>query len=69
YQGNDQLESVEKSIIELGERLNLNDIPIEALTESAEAQIIATPLHERASVVVDLIFDFVNTYAYGGELQ
>ncbi|MHA1934377.1 MAG: hypothetical protein ACW97A_03765 [Candidatus Thorarchaeota archaeon] len=69
YQGNDQLESVEKSIVELGERLNLQDIPVKEITDSAEAQILATPLDERSSVVVNLIFDFVNTYAYGGESQ
>jgi hypothetical protein len=67
YQENTHAESVEKCMIELVDRLEIEDSQMEKLVEDSKAAIASVSEAERDSLSVTIVFDFVTTNVYGEE--
>ncbi|MFW9957346.1 MAG: hypothetical protein ACFFCT_04680 [Candidatus Odinarchaeota archaeon] len=67
YQGNDLMECIEKSLTEIKERFNLNDLSLDSAIASAKSQVSEAPISERDMLTVRLVHGFVNTHVYSEE--
>jgi hypothetical protein len=68
YQENTHAESVEKCMIELVDRLEIEGSQMEKRIKDSKVAIASAPEAERASLSVTLVFDFVTTNVYGEEV-
>ncbi|MFW9805735.1 MAG: hypothetical protein ACFFFK_03280 [Candidatus Thorarchaeota archaeon] len=65
YQENTHSESVEKCLMELVDRFQLDASPVAELIENSTAAITSAPETERAKIAVSVIYDFVTTNVFG----
>ncbi|MFW9793597.1 MAG: hypothetical protein ACFFEE_04810 [Candidatus Thorarchaeota archaeon] len=68
YQKNTPMESVEKCMNELVDRLKLEDVPLDNEIASSKEEIVNTPESERVIVAMKLIYNFITTFAYVEEM-
>lgn len=64
YQGSDVNECVRKCYSEIISRFNLEDVSLDDSLTVASALLTETPVTEKDSVAINLIFDFVNDNVY-----
>jgi hypothetical protein len=67
YQKNTPIDSLEKCLTELNDRLNLEAVPLEDEIVSSTEILMNTPETDRDSKTMLLIYSFVSKYAYGEE--
>lgn len=67
YQENTHVESVEKCLIEIVDRLKIDGSKVENILEDFKATIANAPEVERDSLSVDTILSFVSSNVYGAE--
>lgn len=67
YQENTPIDSLEKCLTELNDRLNLEAVPLEDEIVSSTEILVNTPESDRESKTMMLIYSFVSKYAYGEE--
>jgi hypothetical protein len=65
YQGKSVMDSINECIKELGDRLDLHDIPIEKIISASEERIAALPIEEHDATASEIVKDFVIKYIYG----
>ena len=69
YQENTHAESVEKCLHELVDRFSLSNTPIAGLIENSQAALLGAPETERTKIAVSIIYDFVTSTIYGGDVK
>ena len=65
YQENTHSESVEKCLMELADRFQLDTGPLPEIIEDSTAAITSAPETERAKIAVSVIYDFVTANVFG----
>jgi hypothetical protein len=64
YQENTPIDSLEKCLTELTDRLKLEEIPLESEIASATEQLVNVQESERIKLSMNLIYNFVTKFAY-----
>ncbi|MFW9786889.1 MAG: hypothetical protein ACFFE2_06315 [Candidatus Thorarchaeota archaeon] len=67
YQENTHSECVEKCLMELVDRLEIKESPVEKVIEDSKAALSSAPETQRDMLSVKIVFDFVTSNIYGEE--
>ncbi|MHA2359388.1 MAG: hypothetical protein ACXAB5_03885, partial [Candidatus Thorarchaeota archaeon] len=65
YHENTSGDSLKQCFTELVDRLKLENVPLDEEIRSSQEELVNVPESERASLTMNLIYDFVNAFAYG----
>jgi hypothetical protein len=65
HQGSTVSEGVERALKELEDRLKLEDVPMEDITDRNQAEITGVSVDMQEEFAVKQILDFITIYAYG----
>jgi hypothetical protein len=66
YQGNTIPDCVEKCVIEIGERLHIQNAPVKEIIERGKAELAGTPAEQRDEIATRIVSDFINSHILGG---
>ncbi len=66
YQGNTIPDCVEKCVLEIGERLHIQNAPAKEIIEKGKAELAGAPAEQGDEIATRIVSDFVNSYVIGG---
>jgi len=66
YQGNPIPDCVEKCILEIRDRLHIQNVPTEEIIKKSKAELIDAPAERRDELAARIVVEFINSYAIGG---
>jgi len=66
YQGNSISDCVERCVLEIRERLHLQNAPASEIIEKAKAELADAPAEQRDEIATRIVSDFINSYVIVG---